>query len=178
MSQREQPAAIILHRALSVLLLRFILQIALLYLTLCFLNWLRNYTQITLLPTKAFIGNLYYVCFTLMLLETVRQYFDEIYIFGPKSLVHFKGRLSLHLQKTSIAYRDIREAFVKQSLLGRIMCYGTIMFGTSSTDKLEVVFRDLYNPREISRKVQNIITTSRKATKLTLSELNGHESSQ
>ena len=86
----------------------------------------------------------------MLLLEILRRYFDELYIFGHSRVIHYKGRLSFRTRKTSICYADIREVSVQQTLLGRLLNYGTLVLGTAANDMVQMELRDLSHPHKLA----------------------------
>jgi len=87
----------------------------------------------------------------LLLLEFVRRYFDPIYVFAAKGMSARHGRLSLKLQAVTVRYADIREMRVEQNILGRFLCYGTVLIATASSNKYEIQMKIVSNPHGIIR---------------------------
>lgn len=97
----------------------------------------------------------------LLLLELTRRYFDHLYVFGHKRIIHFQGLLSLKTKRTSISYEDIKEIRVKQTVSGRLFRYGSLQFGTSSTDSREITFDDIPFPERLSGAVEELVNRKR-----------------
>lgn len=95
-------------------------------------------------------------------LEIFRRYFNELYIFGHQRIIHFSGCLSFNMRKISIYYSDITEVDLHQGLLGRAAGFGTLQFGTASTDALEIVFTDMPLPNGLGVFIQDVIGTYRR----------------
>lgn len=98
----------------------------------------------------------------ILVLETVRRYFNDLYVFSKYRIIHVSGRLSFQLLKTSIAYSDIRESELDQDIPGRLLNYGSVKFCTAGTDETEIYFRDIMQPRSLIKMAQRIIEAHRK----------------
>jgi membrane protein YdbS with pleckstrin-like domain len=96
------------------------------------------------------------VCVVLML-EIVRRYFNDLYVFGQRRIIHLHGQLSLQLQKISICYSDIREIKVRQTLLGRILNYGTVVFATAAKELEDMELRDVSHPYELAALAEKMV---------------------
>ncbi|MCB9030776.1 MAG: PH domain-containing protein [Deltaproteobacteria bacterium] len=91
----------------------------------------------------------YYLTVFFIFAEMTRRYFDVTYIFTQNGAIQVEGRLSLHLHKVSLKYSDIREVRLNQSLIGRILGFGTIELGTASTNGYEISMRDISAPKQL-----------------------------
>ncbi len=90
------------------------------------------------------------------LLNIIRIYFNELYVFKAHVICHHNGRLSLNYQMPVVYYSDVREIVVKQGMLGRILNYGDVFVGTAATKGLEVHLKGIYNPRVIEKFIERM----------------------
>lgn len=103
----------------------------------------------------------------IILLETVRRYYDDLYIIGDDTISRKQGRLSLNYSISTIKYIDIRGVMISQSFWGRVLGYGDVMIGTAAQDEAELVLQNVDAPEELSKLIplfrkhsQNQLTTS------------------
>jgi len=87
----------------------------------------------------------------LFLLEIVRRYHDDLYIFEMHRLTHLEGRLSLSYSVPVITYVDIRSITVFQDIFGRIFDYGVVSIGTAGKDGDELIISGVRDPVGLSR---------------------------
>ena len=92
----------------------------------------------------------------LFILNLVRIYFDQLYVFKPHVICHHRGILSLNYEMPVIYYSDVREIVVAQGLLGRLLNYGDVYLGTAATQGNEIHFRGVYQPRVIEQFVESM----------------------
>lgn len=104
----------------------------------------------------------YLVFSILWLLEMIRRYFNSIYYFYPTEIYPVRGRISLSMHRTHVKYIDIRETRVVQSLLGRILNYGTVTAGTAATAREELVCYRIDQPQVVSEYIQEMIKKAKK----------------
>lgn len=99
-----------------------------------------------------------------LLLNIVRNYYDDLYQFKLHKIVEFGGRLSLSYTTPAVVYQDIRAVNVRQDILGRIFDYGDVQVGTPGHDGYEMTMQGIRAPRElavlIDRLRDNSMTTS------------------
>lgn len=107
-------------------------------------------------------GTCYIIFCILWLLEMVRRYFNSIYYFYPTEIYPVRGRISLSMHRTHVKYIDIRETRVTQSLLGRILNYGTVTAGTAATAKEELVCYRIDQPQVVSEYIQEMIKKAKR----------------
>lgn len=105
---------------------------------------------------------LYRLICLVLTFEMIRLYFNDLYVFGHNRVIRFSGRLSFRYGRVAIAFKDIRDIGIQQSLIGRILNYGTVSFGTSSKDGYEVVMYDLPEPHRFAAFVQDLIQQMRR----------------
>lgn len=89
-------------------------------------------------------------------LEATRRYFDDLYIFYPERLLHKTGRISLKYSVPVVSFTHVRAIFVSQSILGRILNYGTISLGTAGESGNEIDIKGIVNPRQLAHKIDNM----------------------
>jgi membrane protein YdbS with pleckstrin-like domain len=92
----------------------------------------------------------------LVLLETGRRYYDNLYILERERITHHSGLLSLRYFVPSIRYYDIRAVKVSQGLIGRLLNFGDIELSTAAQDKAEVMLWGVYAPIELSNLVEDM----------------------
>lgn len=123
--------------------LGWLIPISIWYILLHFLATQGHIIIASKLPAITFFYRL--VCVAI-LLEMLRLFFNDLYIFGSNRIVNMSGIISLNARRTSITYEDIRDVGINQSLLGRIFNYGSVMLGTAALDAYEIEFKDLNDP--------------------------------
>lgn len=92
----------------------------------------------------------------LMVLNQLRIYFNNVYVFTNKDITQHKGLLSTSYASYSIEYQHIRNAMVTQSLRGRLLNYGNIMLDTAATDAIEIFIQGVYAPRLLLQRIETI----------------------
>lgn len=150
------------HRSALALFLKFLLALGpatVLYVMLYQILLLAPETNLKLLNGITVVYRL--ICFTLTL-EMIRLYFNDLYVFGHNRVIRFSGRISFRYGRVAVAFKDIRDIAIQQSLAGRIFNYGTVSFGTSSKDGYEVVMQDLPEPHRFAAFVQDLIQQMRR----------------
>lgn len=95
------------------------------------------------------------------LLEIVRRYHDDLYIFGEHRLTHLEGRLSLSYSVPMINYSDVRAITVQQDIFGRILDYGTLQIGTAAVEGNEVTIAGVRSPVELAAIIDEFRTYSK-----------------
>ncbi len=86
----------------------------------------------------------------LMLLEVLRKYHDDLYIFAAHRVTHYQGRLSLYSTLPSLKYVDILAVRVKQDVWGRILNYGNVELDTAATSGVELTMHGVRSPAELA----------------------------
>lgn len=86
-------------------------------------------------------------------LETIRRFYNDLYIFESHMITHHKGRLSLKYSVPVVKYAHIRAIAIKQSLLGRLLDYGDISFGTASEEGNELIAIGIRDPKGLAKVV-------------------------
>lgn len=100
-----------------------------------------------------------------LLLEVLRRWKNDLYVFGLHNLTHFGGRLSLNYAVPVIKYMDIRGITVKQGIVARILNYGDIAIGTAAADGNELVLVGVDNPSQLVELIEELRTNSEKILK-------------
>jgi uncharacterized membrane protein YdbT with pleckstrin-like domain len=102
------------------------------------------------------LARVYRLLVVVLALEFIRRYFNDLYIFGEKRITHHKGKISFRYTKISVRYSDVREIRVKQSIMGRILGYGTLKIATASTDDYEIQCKGINAPTKLARFVEDL----------------------
>ena len=97
----------------------------------------------------------------LYLLEMVRRYYNHIYYFREEEISHAGGRISFRLKRINIKYIDIRETRVFQTILGRILNYGTVFIGTAATAREELICARIDHPQQLADYIQEMISKNK-----------------
>ena len=92
----------------------------------------------------------------LILLEVVRKYNDDIYMFQKHGLIHYEGRLSLQSSTPALKYGDILSIRVKQDLVGRILDYGNLELDSAGTTGVELVLNGIRSPAELAQLIERL----------------------
>jgi hypothetical protein len=100
--------------------------------------------------------SLFWIIPAIFALETTRRYFDDLYVFYPERLLHKAGRISLKYSVPVVSFSHVRAIFVSQSLLGRILNYGTISLGTAGESGSEIDIKGIVNPRQLAHRIDNM----------------------
>lgn len=107
-------------------------------------------------PIFAVYRSIFHIARVLLLLELIRRYYNDLYVFGASRVAHRMGRISTNYRIASVKYRDIREIEVSQSILGRMLRFGDIQISTASTDTAEIELKNVALPRKITQWIYNI----------------------
>lgn len=97
----------------------------------------------------------------IVLLEMIRKYHDDLYIFGKHRITHLNGRLSLSYSIPVVKYQDIRAITVTQDIVGRVFNYGTVEIGTAAQEGAELKIEGVRNPWELADLVDELRSRSR-----------------
>lgn len=154
---QKNSGQIVLHRAGIVLALEiFLLAIPLGGIYWGLLSSGVLHAPLLELSNKEFItpNSLFRVAVLLILLEVLRRHYNPLFILGSLRVIKLAGRFSLRMERTSIAYSDIREIQIQQSVLGRLLRYGALYLGTASTGKHEIIFHYLARPWVVARVIE------------------------
>lgn len=130
-----------------------------------FLGWLVDKYLSNILTIKLgsgipFLGDisisLFWIVPGIFALEATRRYFDDLYIFYPEKILHKTGRISLKYSVPVVSFAHVRAIFVSQSLLGRILNYGTISLGTAGESGSEIDIKGIVSPRQLAHRIDNM----------------------
>ena len=91
-----------------------------------------------------------------LLVEIVRRYQDDLYVFGRDKVTHYNGRLSLSLHVPSIKYADIRGISVFQDIWGRILNYGDIALDTAAQKEVDILICGVAAPDRLALLVEEL----------------------
>ncbi len=86
-------------------------------------------------------------------LEVIRRYYNDLYIFETTRITHQQGRLSLRYSVPVIKYVHIRAIAINQSLLGRLLNYGNVSFGTAAEEGNELIVLGTRDPKALAKAV-------------------------
>ena len=154
------------HRSAIALFVRFLA--VLLPLTLAYIVTVRIMSSAS--PVTAERVGTITLCYRIVVVglipEMIRLYYNDLYVFGHSRIIRFRGRISLRYGRIAIAFKDIRDVGIKQTLLGRLLNYGTVIFGTASKDNYEVTMADLPHPHRFASMIQDHIHKKRKESAL------------
>lgn len=90
----------------------------------------------------------------LIVLEFFRRYFDHRFILSPERVIEEDGRFWFQYSSAQVRYCDIREVKIEQSIIGRILNYGTLRISTASTNNYEVSLRTVADPRTLTNEIR------------------------
>lgn len=91
----------------------------------------------------------------LLLLEMIRKYHDDLYVFDLHRIRQLDGRLSLTLQTPSVRYSDIKAICISQDIVGRIFNYGNIELCTAGSECKELSLEGVVNPMALARLIDD-----------------------
>lgn len=85
----------------------------------------------------------------IILLDTMRIYYNDAYVFGERKLTRHQGRFALTSSYPSIKYVDIRGITVHQTFWGRVFNYGDVAIGTAAQAGEELVIEAVEDPKAV-----------------------------
>ncbi len=91
-----------------------------------------------------------------VLIEILRKYHDDLYLFSLDKVTHLDGRLSLSYSVPTIKFAHIRAITIRQDIWGRIFDYGNVELETAAKDKAEVVIGGIRHPRALGRLIEEL----------------------
>ena len=89
-----------------------------------------------------------------LFLELLRRYYNNVYTITPNSVIQVSGRLSFSVHNWRVLHKDIRAIHVSQTLLGRLMNFGTVRLYTAATDGPELCLSGVANPMLLAQKLE------------------------
>lgn len=93
-----------------------------------------------------------------LLLELIRKYNDELYLFERDRVIHHSGILSFTYQVPAIRYFDIRAIQVNQGIVGRLLNFGDIELSTAAQDRAELTIRGVHAPLQLAAFIEEMRT--------------------
>jgi len=96
-----------------------------------------------------------------ILMETLRKYHDDQYVFEGHRILHKSGRLSLNYAQPMIKYSDIRGIAVHQDIYGRLLNYGRIDIGTAAQEGKELQLEGVRNPAALETLIDELRSQSK-----------------
>ena len=100
----------------------------------------------------------------LLLAETVRRYYNDLFVLGRDRVVHYKGRISLSYSVPTVRYTDLRAINVDQDIWGRIFDYGNVELGTAGIEGFEMIILGVRSPARLGELLDELRTASIAAT--------------
>lgn len=94
----------------------------------------------------------------LVLGETLRRYYNDLYTICDDHILRKQGRLSLKYSVPLVKYIDIRGITVNQSILGRLLNYGDVLVGTAAQDETEIILAAVDSPDELAQVLEDART--------------------
>lgn len=91
-----------------------------------------------------------------ILLEIIRRYHDDLYIFGLEKVTHYEGRLSLNSSVPSLKYSDIKAIQVEQTIPGRLLNFGNVLLDSAAQDGAELVISGVLSPLELAKLIERL----------------------
>lgn len=92
----------------------------------------------------------------LLLLEMIRKYHDDLYLFGVHRVRQLDGRLSFTYQRPNVRYSDIKAIRICQDIPGRIFNYGSIELSTAGTDAGEMCLEGVVAPFDLVEVIEGL----------------------
>ena len=94
------------------------------------------------------------------LIELVRRYHNDLYVFSLHKLTHKRGRLAMSYAVPVIKYAHIRSVEVDQDIWGRILDYGNILVSTAAQEEVEMLIEGVRSPVELATLIEDFRTFS------------------
>jgi uncharacterized membrane protein YdbT with pleckstrin-like domain len=91
-----------------------------------------------------------------VLLQTMRLYYDDLYIFSDTELLRQQGRLSYNYRVPSVKFEDIKGINVRQTFWGRIFGYGAIDLGTAAQQDTELSLEGIGAPHDLATLIEQL----------------------
>lgn len=83
------------------------------------------------------------------------QIYDLSYALDGEGITSVKGVLSLYKHKSSVRYEDIRSLEVTQSIMGRILGFGTVEIGTAASSGIEIIMEGVAGPIKLLKQIES-----------------------
>jgi membrane protein YdbS with pleckstrin-like domain len=97
----------------------------------------------------------------LCLLETVRRFYNDRFIFERHRITHEGGRLWFSYNVPVIKYIDIRAISVSQDIWGRMLGFGNLELSTAAHEGTEITILGVRNPGELAAMLEKLRRRSR-----------------
>lgn len=126
--------------------------------TVYFLNlWFRDFKPFPNIPVLEHITLRWLALIPcLVLLEIIRKYHDDLYVFSTDTVTRYGGRLSLNYLVPAIKYTDIKGIAVTQDIVGRVFDYGKVELGTAAQDSSELTLEGVRAPVELGKVIEQL----------------------
>ena len=95
------------------------------------------------------------------LLEIIRRYNNDLYVFSLDKVTKEQGRLSLSYSVPVVKYLDIRSVTVVQDIWGRIFDFGTVELSTAAREGSELFVEGIRDPEGLASFVEDCRTHQR-----------------
>lgn len=115
---------------------------------LVLLGFYFTYRVSNVLPDR--LINVFYGIFSLLGLEILHRVYNSKYEITKQHAIQHTGILSLVYNKVTVNLEDIRDIKVHQTLLGRLLNFGTVTLSTAAEAYEEVAFSGIKNPKFIA----------------------------
>ena len=92
----------------------------------------------------------------LVLLNLVRLYLNDLYVFNNKCVTNYHGRLWWNYEVPVVDYADIREILVAQGVLGRLLNYGDLSVGTAAVSNMEICMKGVPAPHKLQQLLERL----------------------
>ena len=94
----------------------------------------------------------------LFILETIRRYHNELYVFEIDNVLRKGGRLALKSVTPRVKYLDIRSIECTQDIFGRMLDYGDLVLTTAGQERSNLVLAGVANPRRLMKLIDGLRT--------------------
>lgn len=91
----------------------------------------------------------------IILANAAIKIYDLSYYMDSDGVTSVKGVLSLFRHKSSIRYEDIRSLEVTQTIMGRILGFGTVEIGTAASAGIEITLEGVSEPLNLLKQIEN-----------------------
>ncbi len=91
----------------------------------------------------------------LILANAAIHIYDLSYSLDDEGVTSVKGVLSLFKHKSSVRYEDIRSLEVTQTIMGRILGFGTVEIGTAASAGIEIIMEGVAAPLDLLKQIES-----------------------
>jgi hypothetical protein len=92
----------------------------------------------------------------MLLIEMVRKFHDDLYVFELHRIACYEGRLSLTYQVPNLRYSDIKAIVLNQGFIGRVFDYGDIELSSAATSSTELSLCGVRSPRKLAKLIEEL----------------------